>query len=219
MSLARAAGAVVLALMLAGARPPMRYAPDPSAIVAAEIAFNRLAQQKGQWTAFRTTAAKDAVMFVPQPVSAQAWLKGRKDPPAAVRWQPHRVFLSCDGGTGVSTGAWQRPDGSTGYFTTIWQRQKDGAWKWVLDHGDTLSAPREPGEMIAGRVARCPKGPPPAPPVTAVAPTPGAGQSADGSLRWSWAVAADTSRRLVVMLRDGDREEAVLTDEVAAPQS
>ena len=29
---------------------------NPSAVIAEEIAFARLAQEKGQWTAFRTTA-------------------------------------------------------------------------------------------------------------------------------------------------------------------
>ena len=88
--------------------PPMRLSANPSAVVAAEIAFNRLAQEKGQWTAFRETAAKDAVMFVPQMANAQAWLKGRKDPPASVKWQPEKVLMSCNGSIGVTTGPWQR---------------------------------------------------------------------------------------------------------------
>ena len=33
---------------------------NPSAVVAAELRFARLAQEKGQWTAFRETAAEDA---------------------------------------------------------------------------------------------------------------------------------------------------------------
>ena len=32
----------------------------PSAVIAEEIAFARMAQDKGQWTAFRATATKDA---------------------------------------------------------------------------------------------------------------------------------------------------------------
>lgn len=203
------------AAALTAARPPLRFSPNPSAIVAAEMAFNRLAQEKGQWTAFRATAARDALMFVPDAVPAQTWLKGRKDPPASVKWQPHRVYMSCDGSTGVSTGAWQRPDGSNGYFTTIWQRQEKGEWKWVLDHGDTLKTTREAPDMIVGRVAHCPKAAPAS--AAAVAPIPGTGQSPDGSLRWSWTVAADKSRRLIVVLRQGDKEETVLTDEVGAP--
>ena len=40
---------VLLALgaaALVAARPPMRYQPDPSSVIAAEIAFNRLAQEQ-----------------------------------------------------------------------------------------------------------------------------------------------------------------------------
>jgi hypothetical protein len=148
---------------------------NPSAIIAAEIAFNQLAQEKGQWTAFRETAAKDATMFVPQPVLAQEYLRGKADPAQSVKWQPHKAFMSCDGKTGVTTGAWQRPNGTVGYFTTVWQfieknERVDGTWKWVLDHGDGLTAPREPKEMIETKVASC-KGTAPA---ALVAPAEGA---------------------------------------------
>src|SRR5690606_29429218 len=95
---------------------------DPGKVVAAEIAFARTAQEKGQWTAFAEFAADDAVMFVPAPVKAKDWLKGQRDPAEAVRWQPHQVWSSCDGTLAVTRGAWQRADGSTGYFTTVWQR-------------------------------------------------------------------------------------------------
>ncbi|MGN6692381.1 MAG: hypothetical protein ACTHJU_15705, partial [Sphingopyxis sp.] len=84
--------ATMLALVASGAvaarernRP---LAANPSGFIAAEIAFARLAQDKGQWTAFRETAAPDAVMFVPQRVRAQDWLKSKKDPAEAVKWQP-----------------------------------------------------------------------------------------------------------------------------------
>ena len=153
-------------------RPIPRAVPQsasPSAIIAAEIAFNRLAQQKGQWTAFRETAAKQATMFVPEVVDAQSWLKGRADPAKSVIWQPHKAFMSCDGKTGVTTGAWQRPDGSTGYFTTVWMwiekgrpdprlpagTMGDGEWKWVFDHGDSLPTRAMVPELIETKVASC----------------------------------------------------------------
>ena len=202
--------------------PPMRLSANPSAVVAAEIAFSRLAQEKGQWTAFRKTAAKDAVMFVPGMVNALTWLKGRKDPPAAVKWQPEKVLMSCDGSTGVSTGPWQRPDGTHGYFTTIWQRDKKGDWKWVLDHGDTLASPRAPAEFVSTRLAPCPRGirpmAPPVPADPAALPTPGQGKSADGTLTWRSEVAADHARRIVVSLMVNGAYEDALVNEVAAPQ-
>lgn len=194
---------------------------NPSAIIAAEIGFNQLAQEKGQWTAFRETAAKDAMMFVPQPVLAQEYLKGKADPAQSVKWQPHKAFMSCDGKTGVTTGAWQRPNGTVGYFTTVWQfieknARGDGEWKWVMDHGDGLTAPREPKEMIETKVASC-KGSAPA---ALVAPAEGAkmkaGYSKDQSLSYTWVVQPDGARTVEVRLWNGVVSETVVMDKVAA---
>lgn len=207
-----------------GPQGPEGFQPklaNPSAVIAAEIAFNRLAQEKGQWTAFRETAAREATMFVPQPVLAQEFLKGKADPPQSVRWQPHKAFMSCDGKTGVTTGAWQRPNGTVGYFTTVWQfiqknNRGDGEWKWVMDHGDSLNAPREPKEMIETKVASC-KGRAPA---ALVAPAEGAqmksGYSRDQSLSYSWVVQPDGARTVEVKLWNGESSETVLFDNVAA---
>jgi hypothetical protein len=216
---------VTLAGCAAGPSPEFRnFQPkiaNPSAIIASEIAFNQLAQQKGQWTAFRDTAAKDAVMFDPQPVIALEWLKGKADPAQSVKWQPHKAFMSCDGKTGVTTGAWQKPDGSVGYFTTVWQfieknNRGDGTWKWVLDHGDALTAPRAPKEMIETKVASC-KGRAPA---ALTAPPEGAtmktGYARDQSLSYSYVVQPDGARSVEVKLWNGEAVETVIADQVAA---
>lgn len=204
---------------------------NPSAVIAAEIAFNRLAQEKGQWTAFRENAAKQAVMFVPESVDAQTWLKGRADPAKSVVWQPHKAFMSCDGKTGVTMGAWQRPDGSTGYFTTVWywfEKGKpdprmppnfmgEGEWKWVLDHGDSLPVPLLVPEMIETKVASC-KGRANAP---INAPAEGVEMktsfSRDQTLNWEWQVRPDKSRTVTVRLWNGEDFDEVLVDRVAAP--
>lgn len=201
---------VLLAAVLLGlvaARPPMRHQPDPSSVFAAEIAFNRLAQQKGQWTAFRETAAEDAVMFTPQRVVAKQWLKGRADPPRSVTWSPSVIHVSCDGNLAASTGDWKRPDGSVGYFTTIWRREKKGAWKWILDHGDTLASPRAAPEFLVGKVATCKRRE-----QGDAAPSP-----ADESLIWSADVAADGSRRITVRAWNGSGYDVVIDDRVGAP--
>jgi len=159
----RAFAALALAGLLAApavAKPPRGGHPglgtaNPSALVAAELAFARMAAEKGQWAAFRKFAADDAVMFVPQTVRAHDWLKGRKDPAQALAWQPYQVWMSCDGTLGVTKGAWQRPDGAFGYFTTAWKRQKDGSYRWVMDQGDTLSAPLDKPDFLEARVADC----------------------------------------------------------------
>ncbi|KXU30283.1 hypothetical protein A0J57_10775 [Sphingobium sp. 22B] len=220
------ARAALLALTfpaLVGARPPMRYQPDPSSVFAAELAFNRLAQQKGQWTAFRATAADEAVMFVPQRVLAKQWLKGRADPPAPVSWTPSAIYVSCDGNLAASTGGWKRPDGSVGYFTTIWQRDRKGEWKWIMDHGDTLASAREAPEFLIGKVATCKRGragdgprsavPPPDRKTGEIQPVP-----RDESLSWNAEAAPDGSRRVTVRMWNGAGYETVIDDRVAAAQ-
>jgi hypothetical protein len=216
---------VILSGCAGGSEAPKGFQPKiatPSAIIAAEIAFNRLAQDKGQWTAFRETAAKDATMFVPQPVVAQDWLRGKANPAQSVKWQPHKAFMSCDGKTGVTTGAAQWPDGRHGYFTTVWQLfQRNpndaGEWRWVADHGDFVDRPREAPEFIETRVASC-KGSAPA---AITAPAEGAkmktGLSRDQSLSYNWVVQPDGARTFEVKLWNGEMSDTVVIDRVAAP--
>ncbi len=224
----------LIASACAAPTPRMRavsQSANPSGVIAAEIALNRLAQEKGQWTAYRDTAAREAMLFGPQPVLAQTWLKGRADPAAAAKWQPHKVFMSCDGKTGVTTGAIQQADGSVGYFTTAWQwldkgpippsappgYMGNGEWRWLVNHTDRLITPREAPEFIETKVASC-KGQPGAP---LAAPPAGARMkmnlSRDQSLNFTWVVQPDGSRTVTARLWNGTSFDTVLTDSVAAP--
>lgn len=201
---------------------------NPSDIVKAELAFARLAREKGQWTAFRETAAPDAIMFTPEIVSAPVWLKGKTDPAKAVEWQAHKVFMSCDGGMGVATGAWQGADGGNGYFTTIWQKQdaqkrrlrgQDVEWKWIFDHGASVDTPLAEPDFVNTRVASCAKSTP-----TPIAAAPSgdnnkSGFSTDRTLFWSAESSADKSRSLLVRLWNGEQWEDVVFDDIAAPSS
>ena len=209
----------------AGGNGPREYpgvrlkpAANPSAVIAAELAFAQLAQTKGQWTAFRETATADAEMFVPQRVNAQSWLKGKADPAVAVKWQPHQVWSSCDGSINITRGAWQSPK-ATGYFTTVWQRQNDDEYKWVFDQGDPVASPLAAPEMIAAKVADC------SPPKVAILLEPEAGAgpapdrrdrgSLDGTLTYSSEVFADGSVQFVVKLWDGKEFDTVIDTSVA----
>jgi hypothetical protein len=212
---------MIFALLLAAA--PAQTAVD------AERAFAAMAQKEGQWTAFRAYAEPTAVMFNPQAVWAQEFLKGRKDPPRSVEWWPARSFVSCDGNLAVNSGPWRIEQAKAdGYFTTVWVRQKDGGWKWSYDGGDTLKTPlarpkkptvrrascsglrrlasaykaeTRPTEKIAG-----------APPSDA-----GQGRSADGTLTWEWRVAKSGARTFETKLWDGRRYVTVLDQKIAAP--
>ena len=213
---------------------------NPSAVIAAELAFAQDAQVRGQWTAFAAAAAPDAVMFTPKMVWAQRWLKGRPNPAVAVKWQPQEVWSSCDGSLMVSHGAWQKAGPGTpeiGYYTMIWQRQPDGRYKWILDHGDTLAEPLAVPEMLTAHVADCPArpdridGPPQgqmnetrqskAKPVKLADLPPldphyRAGAATDGSLKWQVTVDVDGGRKLAVSWMTGGVENDALNDEVGA---
>ena len=193
----------------------LKPSANPTAVIAAELAFAQLAQTKGQWTAFRETATADAVMFVPQRVNVQGWLKGKADPAVSVKWQPHQVWSSCDGSYAVTRGAWQQPN-SVGYFTTVWQRQKNGGYKWVLDQGDAMAMPLDPPEMIAAKVADC-KGLPPIAQATTAQPDRRAGLSDDRTLSWTVQVDRQCGRTYRLLLWDGTKMAEVMSGSVDVP--
>ena len=206
---------MILALLLAAAAPTA-----PTSALDVERAFAADAQRLGQWTAFRKYAAPDALMFVPQPVIAQAWLKGRKNPPVSVFWWPGRSYVSCDGSVAINTGPWVRDYGKrVGFFTTVWLRQKDRSWKWVYDAGNEDKFMRDEGGDIAPVVAACPPTPlgTPARPAVPVGVKQGDGSSPDGTLSWGWTVAPSGERNFFAMMWDGKKRQMVIEDKVAAP--
>jgi hypothetical protein len=209
---------MIAVLLLAAAAPTA---------VDAERAFAAHARKVGQWTAFRDYAEPTAVMFDPQAVWAQEFLKGRKDPPRSVEWWPARSFTSCDRNLAVNTGPW-RNGTRNGYFTTVWTRQKNGGWKWSVDGGDTLEKPIARPFRPAVRRASCAglnrlrqayreetqstarmAGKPPA--------DAGQGRSSDGTLTWSWTVAKDGARHFQAKQWNGRDYRVVLDQHVAAP--
>ena len=200
---------MIVAMLLAAA--------TPTTALDAEQAFFEDAQKLGQWSAFRKWAASDGLMFVPQPVNAQEWLKDRKDPPEAVKWWASHSFVSCDHSFAVNVGPWTREGGTRhGYFTTVWRRQADG-WRWTYDAGDGLPKPRTMPSKPVQRVASC-EGTPAARPS---APAPenakaGTGASRDGTLQWSWLVMPDGSRSFRAFLWNGQSFEQVVADTVTA---
>jgi hypothetical protein len=118
--------------------------------VDAERAFIRDAHTQGQWTAFRKWADDTAVMFSPQAVWAQEYLKGLKDPPRSIDWAPADSWVSCDGRTAINRGPWTSASGRAhGYFTTVWM-QNHSSWRWAYDGGADLPVPMALELLIAG---------------------------------------------------------------------
>ena len=211
---------IIAALLLAAA--PVATAVD------AEKAFSADAQKIGMWTAFRKYADRDAVMFTPQAVWVQQFLKDRKDPPKSINWRPAHSFVSCDGRTAVNTGPWFTPDGKRGgFFTTVWQRT-EGKWHWVYDGGGPLddsvkTPPMKPQAHRATCAGKAPGAPIiPPPPLTSkqARTTPndnGRGQSADKTLGWDWRVDKNGGRKFRVYQWNGARYAQVLFNDVPAP--
>lgn len=209
---------MLAALLLASAAP--------ITAIEAERAFAADAQQLGQWTAFRKWAEPGAVMWTPQAVWAQEFLKGRKDPATAVRWWPSHSWQSCDGRTAVNVGPWQ-VNNAHGRWITLWMRQSSGECRWSADGQLTpatrLVLPVQPvvrraacgnarlrARLVSADYAR---------PVNRTAPPGDSGyaRSADGTLLFAWTVAADGVRRNRVQLWTG-RRFALVLDEITRPQ-
>ena len=214
---------LVLAGCAAGPRMDERqraflgHAAEPSAVIAAELAFARMAREKGQWTAFGETATEDAVWPNPGWVNVNQSIKGWPDPARAIVWEPDSVTVSCDGSFALSTGPAAWPDGRKTRFATIWQRQDDGRYRWVLDQGFDLEAGYAKPEMIGAAVAECGERARGRPPRARRGEPWQSGQSDDGSLAWTTELRADCSRSFTVRARrDGEIVEVFRSE--AAPQ-
>lgn len=184
---------------------------QPSDVIAAELAFARMAREEGQWKAFRKFAADDALIFGPNGAfEAKPWLRQQEEPAEAVQWEPYAVWASCDGSLAVTTGVFVDPDGRTGRFHTVWERQRRGDYLYVFDFGfETDDVPEEP-EMIASKVAECGK------PATVVAePSRSIRTSRDGTLAWTFHFGEDRTRTFTVWQEGMEGTTRVL--DVAAP--
>lgn len=202
-----------------GPRLPKNMTASPSALVAEEMAFGRVAKEQGQATAYREYGARDATVFAPNPQMLGDWLKTANFSGSASVTQVHQVIMACDGKTGVTTGSYKN-GAENGYFTSVWQKAEkvDGSGKWfiALRHARALANPRPQPEFVGTRTASC-KGRAPA---SISAPDVGTqmkqGYSRDQSLSWTWTYSAEGKFQLLVRIWNGEALETVLTDTVAA---
>ena len=221
-SLAAIAPAAALFAALASCASPrdrtdLRPTANPSAVIAAEMAFARAAQEKGQWTAFRQYATRDAVMFVPGPVDAQAWLRRQTDPAEAVKWQPYQVWSSCDGSFVVSTGGATYPGGAQSNFMTVWQKQDDGEYRWVLDQSLPHAERPFAADTIGAEVADCPASRPGGRIEARRGENWRSGRSNDGTLEWTTQQDAGCGRVVTVRMAQGGALKEVLRVEAPSP--
>lgn len=190
-----------------GDRRVLHPVAEPSAVIAAELAFARAARDTGTWTAFRRYATRDALWPAPRWQNVHEGLRGQADPEQPIIWGPDLVWSSCDGSFALSTGPATHPTDRKSRFATIWQRQNDGAYRWVLDQGFDLEAGYAAAEMIPAKVADCPASGVP----LRVKGFPEArrgqawhtGRSDDGTLAWATELRPDCSRVFTVTALQG----------------
>ena len=122
---------------------------------AADVAFSRDAERLGAGEAFGRYAAPDAQIFSsagelitgPQAITASF---GPAVANSSFTWQPVYGEVSTGGDLGFTVGnavvTLERQDGAAvvrySKYLTVWKRQKDGAWKYVLDGGNSRPSPK-----------------------------------------------------------------------------
>lgn len=192
-------------------------AANPSAFVAADIGFARLAQEKGQIAAFREQAHPDAVLLNPQVKPVRDALRGQAEPAERMRWQPHAVVTSCDGNVGVTEGAWQQ-GAQQGRYVRLWQRDDKGRIQWRVDQREVMAQAPEAPEFIRTRQATC-LARAAAEDVAETSFATMQGGARDNSLRWTIHSKADGSGELAVRIWDGNAvvPVALSAREQAAP--
>lgn len=135
---------VLLGLGLALGCAPARAGEDPAydAMVEAERAFARRANEIGVTAAFVEFLADDAIVFRPNPVAAKPWYAAQPKAGFALDWRPAQAEIAASGDLGYTLGPWLlRPigkpdaDPAAGHFFSIWQRGDDGRFRNVLDLG------------------------------------------------------------------------------------
>jgi hypothetical protein len=139
----------VCAEPLAAGPLPKTYGQSPAEVANAELAFAKLAAEKGISAAFLATFAEGSRILNPEPTDARAHYAAEKDP-GLLSWRPAWVGVASSGDLATSTGPWEyrvkagQPPLAQGHFLSLWAKQADGTWKVVFDCGVPHAAQAEP---------------------------------------------------------------------------
>jgi len=114
-------------------------------LVDAEIAFARMASERGVRAAFLANFADDGVAFEPQPVRLREAWSARPAPadPLALHleWMPAQAGVARSHDLGYTTGpftTWHVAEPAKrrhGVFFSVWRREGAGPWRVALDAG------------------------------------------------------------------------------------
>ncbi|HTL97954.1 MAG TPA: DUF4440 domain-containing protein [Holophagaceae bacterium] len=191
-------------------------AQTPADVANAELAFAKLASEKGISAAFLANLADGAVILGPEPMDARAHYAAEKDP-AFLSWRPTWIGLSASGDLAYSTGPWEyrvTKDAAPlvqGHFLSLWAKQADGTWKVAFDCG--VPHPARAENAAWGRFL--PPAPPPSGDGASVLKAADMNLSDGRSLAQSLAFGATVYRRKALPLEDRAAVMDALADEPA----
>ena len=142
-SLARLAyAAAVFAAMIAVCGSTAAAEFSAKDLAREEAKFAAYSVKNGMRAAFIEFFAEKSWLLRPEPVDAQAWIRGRPDPNIVLDWKSARTVMSASHDLGFSTGPSiyrSKTDAyapaAHGEFFSVWQKQKSGEWKVLVDHG------------------------------------------------------------------------------------
>ena len=119
---------------------------DKNELIAADLAFSKLSEEKGMKQAFIEYIDSNGVLLRPgeMPIigaNAIDYLIQLSDTGFILSWRPDGGGISSSGDLGYTYGIYaMRPKSKDttiyGTYTSIWKRQKDNTWKFVLDSGN-----------------------------------------------------------------------------------
>lgn len=131
-------------------------------LIAAEVAFARMALEQGIRAAFLANFADDGIVFEPAPVILRKTWPARPAPPdpgqLRLEWRPAQAGVARSGDFGYSTGPYTLTDASRpghtrhGVFFSVWRRDAAGPWRVTLDIG--IATPAVPDFAALGSAPR-----------------------------------------------------------------
>ena len=141
-----AAVAGVLGFGAASVNAQDASAATAAAVRAADLAFEKRAQEAGPAQAFRETMDEtDGLQFGGGPPTRGAEtiyqaMGGEASKRTKLEWTPLDAWGSKSGDMGVTTGTWKftAPAAApiAGRYVTVWRRNAAGAWKALIDIGN-----------------------------------------------------------------------------------
>lgn len=111
-------------------------------MIAAELAFVRMARLQNTRDAFMFFLADDGVTFGEEVRVGKKYLEDQPPDDSRLSWKPVYSDIAASGDFGFNTGPWEfrqhrtdRKPIAFGQFVTVWTKQSNGNWKAALDIG------------------------------------------------------------------------------------